>query len=252
MVAADPAPRRDRIAIVGSIAVHLCVLALATTTVLRPTIPLGEPDERTLFASLLRIEHRAPQRVARPHALIAAAARPVRTTVRPPVIHAAVTHERASHALLVKSETRAAAVPLVIPTEPPNTVKRAATEAPVVAATTAPRAAGVVASASTPAPAAAAAAPQAAAPRDDGIGNFGETYPASIEPSLRGTVLAGVNGVVVRIAVDENGRPTSVDFVRAPADPAQRDELRSRLLAAHFIPAACNGLRCAGTVELRN
>jgi hypothetical protein len=251
MVAADQAPRRDRIAIVGSIAVHLCVLALATTTILRPTIPLGEPDERTLFTSLLRIEHRAPHRVARPHAVVAVAARPVRTAVRPPVIHAAVTRERASHALLVKSEHRAAVVPLVIPTEPPKAVRPAVTDAPSVAATSVPRATAVVASASSPAPAA-AAAPQAAAPHDDGIGNFGETYPASIDPSLRGTVLAGVNGVVVRIGVDENGRPTSVDFVRAPADPAQRDELRSRLLAAHFIPAACNGLRCAGTVELRN
>ena len=61
-----------------------------------------------------------------------------------------------------------------------------------------------------------------------------------------------MNGFVVRITVDENGRATSIEFVRAPTDPAQREELRTRLLAAHFIPAACNGLRCAGTVELRN
>ncbi|HTD33644.1 MAG TPA: hypothetical protein VK665_08300 [Candidatus Elarobacter sp.] len=251
MVAAERTQRRDRIAIAGSIAIHLCVLTLATITILRPAVPLGEPDERTLFTSLLHIQHIAPPRhAARPHA-VAAAARPVPHAVRPVVIHAAVTREHASHALLVKAEHRAAAVVLIVPTEPPKRVQPAVAEAAPAPAAIAPRAApGAVAA--TSAPSAAPAAAQVAVQRDEGIGNFGETYPASIDPALRGTVLAGVNGVVVRIAVDENGRPVSVEFVRAPADPAQRDELRSRLLAAHFIPAACNGLRCAGTVELKS
>jgi multidrug efflux pump subunit AcrA (membrane-fusion protein) len=91
-----------------------------------------------------------------------------------------------------------------------------------------------------------------AAQREDGIGNFGETYPASVEPSLRATLFAGISGIVVRITVDESGRATSIEFVRPPADAAQREELRTRLLAAHFIPANCNGLRCTGTVELKN
>jgi hypothetical protein len=248
MVAAERTSRRDRIAIAGSIAIHLCVLTLATITILRPAIPLGEPDERTLFTSLLRIQHVAPPRhAARPHA-VAAAARPVPQAVRPVVIHAAVTRERASHALLVKAEHRAAAVALIVPTEPPKRVQAAVVDAAPATATAVPRAAA----AATSAPSAAPAAPaQVAVQRDEGIGNFGETYPASIDPALRGTVLAGVNGVVVRVAVDEYGRPTSVEFVRAPADAAQRDELRSRLLAARFIPAACNGLRCSGTVELK-
>jgi hypothetical protein len=250
MVAAERTQRRDRIAIAGSIAIHLCVLTLSTITVLRPVVPLGEPDERTLFTSLLRIEHVAPPRhAARPHA-VAAAARPVPQAVRPVVIHAAVTREHASHALLVKAEHRAAAVALIVPTEPPKRVQTVVAEA--APATIVPRAAPAAAAAATSAPSAAPAAPQVAVQRDEGVGNFGETYPASIDPALRGTVLAGVNGVVVRIAVDENGRPTSVEFVRAPADPSQRDELRSRLLAARFIPAACNGLRCAGTVELKS
>ena len=191
MVAADPTPRRDRIAIAGSIAVHLCVLALATMTILRPAIPLGEPDERTLFTSLLRIEHRSPQhQVAHPRA-VPVAARPVEHAVARPVIHAAVTHEHASHALLVRAEHRAATAPIIIPTEPPKRVQPVVAEAPAVQATIAPRAvAGAPAATAAPS-AAAAPAPQAAAQREDGIGNFGETYPASIEPSLRGTVEAG-------------------------------------------------------------
>jgi hypothetical protein len=250
MLAAERTPRRDRIAIAGSIAIHLCVLALAASTVLHPTIPIAEPDDRTLFASLFRVDRHQAHRPARPRPPVAVAKPALQA---PPVIHAAVAHERASHALLVKAEHRAAVVPItVIPTEPP-TVAPVVTQAPVaVQAAATPRTVTGSAPAATGAPSAAPAAPQAVVQRDDGIGNFGETYPASIDPALRGTVLAGVNGVVVRIAVDENGRAVSVDFVRAPADPAQRDELRSRLLAAHFIPAACNGLRCAGTVELRN
>jgi len=104
----------------------------------------------------------------------------------------------------------------------------------------------------TSAPAASPAPSPVAAQREDGIGNFGETYPASVEPALRATLFAGISGIVVRITVDESGRATSIEFVRAPADTAQREELRTRLLAAHFIPANCNGLRCTGTVELKN
>jgi len=56
----------------------------------------------------------------------------------------------------------------------------------------------------------------------------------------------------VRVIVDEYGHATSIEFVRPPADATLREELRTRLLAARFVPANCNGLRCTGTLELRN
>jgi hypothetical protein len=89
--------------------------------------------------------------------------------------------------------------------------------------------------------------------RDDGIGNFGENYPAKVDPQTRGGLFAGVaDTVVIRVEVDENGRVTKVVFVRGPADESTKEELRTRILAAHLIPAACNGLRCSDTIEIKN
>ena len=76
---------------------------------------------------------------------------------------------------------------------------------------------------------------------------------ASSDPQSRGGLFAGINDAVqLRVSVDESGHVVAIEFVRAPSDPAMVQELRNRLFAARFIPAACNGLRCAGTVELRN
>ncbi len=243
MISAASISRRDRIAIAASIALHCCALA-AWALVPRPSFPVDEPDERTLFAQIIRLQHLATPRPAPRVALVPA---PV-VTVRVPAIHVAVAHEHAVRKLVVAKENRAVAPVRVVPSAMPRTPRVVAVAASEPVATTVPM------PAATAAVAAAAAGTPGPAPvsNDDGIGNFGESYPASIEPSARSAVLGGVAGVVVRIAVDENGRATAVDFVRAPADPAQRDELRARLLAAHFIPAACNGLRCAGVLVLRS
>jgi hypothetical protein len=247
LVRAEPTPRRDRTAIAASIAVHLCALALLALTVPRASFPVDDPDERTLLTTILHVEKRPPPRIATVQRLVERPA-PAVATAQLPVIHAAVTVEHAARRLVVATEHRAGFAPS--PTAPrrlqPTTaqaVTRLAVEKPVAAAAE---------SAATAAPVASPAPSPVVAQREEGIGNFGETYPASVEPSLRGTLLAGVNGFVVRVTVDENGHAVSIEFVRPPSDPAQREELRTRLLAAHFIPAACNGLRCAGTLELKN
>jgi len=243
MVSAAPTPRRDRIAIATSIALHCCALA-AWATVPRLALPVDEPDERALFAQVIHLQH-----LATPRPVVRVEQSPARTVSAPvPVIHTAVAREHAARRLVVANENRPVAPMRITPTAMPRDVAAAtatepeATTAPAPTATTA--VVGTAVSAGTPGPGAVA--------RDDGIGNFGETYPAALDPSARSGVLGGVAGVVVRVTVDENGRATSVDFVREPADPAQRDELRARLLAAHFIPAACNGLRCAGVLTLRS
>ncbi|HEX3549085.1 MAG TPA: hypothetical protein VHT53_01845 [Candidatus Elarobacter sp.] len=249
MVAAAPTLRRDRIAIAASIALHCCVLAV-WAALPRPSFPADDPDERSLLASVIRIEHRPP--APAPHSLspmhraeVVAASAPV------PPIHVATSRAHAARKLVVASERRAA--PLVEPDRraivTPTVIAPAAVARPTAAAVAA---APVTSATGVPAASPAPATASTAAPREDGIGNFGETYPAAIDPSARGALLAGIAGVVVRITVDENGRATAIDFVREPSDAAQRDELRARLLAARFIPAACNGLRCAGTVTLRS
>jgi len=248
LVRAEPTPRRDRSAIAASIALHLCALVLLAAIVPRASVSVDDPDERTLLTTILHIERRPPPRRPSPVHRTAAQSAPV-PVARLPVIHAAVTVEHATRKLVVAAEHRAAFVPApaTVRRPPPSVVRPVAR-----VAVAQPSAAPVVQAAATTAPAASPAPSPVAARSEEGIGNFGETYPAALEPSLRGALLAGVAGFDVRITVDENGRATSVEFVRPPADPAQRDELRARLLAARFIPAACNGLRCAGTLELRN
>jgi hypothetical protein len=243
MLASVPGtPRRDRIAIGASIAIHLCVVA-AALTVIPPPFQANDPDERALLTSLVRVEHRAPKSKGHEQRPPAQAAPAVAAPA--PVIHAAVTVEHATRELVVANEHRAGLPPTPVP------VRRREPQREPAANVAAAQPAAAAAVPATNAPAAAPAPSPIAAQHEEGIGNFGETYPASIEPTARGTLLAGMSGVTVRVTVDENGRATSVEFLRPPADAAQRDELRSRLLAAHFIPAACNGLRCAGTLELR-
>ena len=214
------------------------------------SLPTTDPDERTLLVGQIRIEHRPPPPQI-PHARRAPAAPAViqQQAVRP-VIHTLVATGRASRAMVVATEARAAYVPQTATAPKRQPVVNYATSRLASVATQ-----HSSETASQPAPTSAPASPApspVAARGEDGIGNFGETYPASVEPSLRATLFAGISGIVVRITVDESGRATSIEFVRAPADTAQREELRTRLLAARFIPANCNGLRCTGTVELKN
>ncbi|GAC1659523.1 MAG: hypothetical protein NVS4B13_04550 [Candidatus Elarobacter sp.] len=247
MVTAARTTRRDRIAITGSIAIHLGVLAFLVALP-HPSVPVDDADERTLSAPhVIQIEHRAPPAVTQtPRAL----AQPAPTQAMVPVVRTAVTVERAARKLVVAAERAARSPAPPAPAEwvsrPALSVTQSAPEAPHPVA-------GVPAERSlTTAPSVAPAPSPVVAQREEGIGNFGETYPAAVDPAARNALFAGTHGVVVRVTVDENGRATAIDFVRSPADAMQRDELRARLLAARFIPAACNGLRCAGTVELRN
>ena len=215
------------------------------------SFPTTDPDERALLVGQIRIEHRPPPP---PHVAVArqapAAPAAVQQQAVRPVIHTLVATGRASHDMVVATEARAAYVPQTAAAPKRQPVVNDATTR-VAAVTTQQSTDTAAPPVATTAPAAPAPSPVAAR-GEDGIGNFGETYPASVEPSLRATLFAGISGIVVRITVDESGRATSIEFVRAPADTAQREELRTRLLAAHFIPANCNGLRCSGTVELKN
>jgi hypothetical protein len=239
---------RDRTAIAASIALHLCaVIALATLP--RPSFPVDDPDERLLLVSAIHVEHQAPpprpaltRRTLVPHTQ---AAKPAFR----PVIHTAVTVEHATRHLVVAVEapnayaTSAAGAPA----RPRDVSDNPAPSRPEATGAAAPAVAGSPLPSSAPSTATAAPVAQS----EEGIGNFGETYPASIEPGLRSALVAVGSGFVVRVTVDENGYATAVEFMRSPPDATLREELRAKLLAARFIPAACNGLRCAGTVELR-
>jgi len=245
-------PRHDRAAIGLSIALHVCALALLATLP-RAAFSTDVSDERTLLVSQITIERRPPPPPhARPRQLAAAHA----AAAPRPVLQVAVTVEQARRPLVVLPEERYHATrPRPVITERHHraialTIVQPTRE-PVVAPRVAPPAS--VATSEPSAPPTAAAALVGNAPHDDGIGNFGETYAPSVDPQLRTALFNGIAGaVVVRVSVDESGHPTGVDFLRGPQDATARDQLRTRILALRFIPAQCNGIHCAGTVELRS
>jgi hypothetical protein len=237
---------RDRTAIATSIALHLCVLALLVVALPRSPFSADDPDERTLLTTIIRIQHPpVPVRHILSRPALAVRAELSHPAARP-VIHTYAATGHATRALVVAREApnayaSAQAVPVTATREsdPVATVVRADPQVQAAEASPVPTATPV-----------ATVAPVARS--DEGIGNFGETYPASVEPTLRRTLAALGTGFDVRITVDEDGRATAIDFVRAPADATLLEAFRAKLLAARFIPAACNGLRCIGTVELKN
>jgi len=53
----------------------------------------------------------------------------------------------------------------------------------------------------------------------------------------------------ITISVDENGRAVKVN-VPASVPTDARDEIQKRLAALRYIPAECNGLRCAALLSI--
>lgn len=238
-------PRRDRTAVACSIAIHCCVLA-ALATLPRLPVSVDVADERTLLATSIRVEHRTPLRAPRAEHAVAAAP-PLAVAAEVPILHVAQTTAHAERAMVVPAERRYRAQALrtaAVRTAPPPGE---------VATRTAPAVQPAVVPNTQPTASATAAPVTVAEQHEDGIGNFSENYPAQVDPQVRGALFVGVAGsVVLRVDVDETGRVTAISFIRAPADPALKDALRTRLLAMRFIPAACNGLRCSDTIELHN
>jgi len=98
MLAAARTPQRDRIAIAGSIAIHVCVL-IVWAALPRPSFPTDDPDERTLFASIIRLERRPPPVVVEhPRAELAQpASAPALPVIRAAVATAAKASRRKAH-----------------------------------------------------------------------------------------------------------------------------------------------------------
>ncbi len=104
----------------------------------------------------------------------------------------------------------------------------------------------------TLAAAAVAVAPKAAPDRgsDASAGGWGQNFDSPIaDESELADLKAKYHIGRVTIQVDENGHAVRVQL---PANVGAdvRDEVLQRLNALHYIPAECNGLRCAGTLVL--
>jgi hypothetical protein len=55
---------------------------------------------------------------------------------------------------------------------------------------------------------------------------------------------------VIRVEVDETGHATAIQFSGPPADGPAIQEVRAELLGLTYVPADCNGLHCAGSLQI--
>ena len=69
------------------------------------------------------------------------------------------------------------------------------------------------------------------------------------DPSDLAELKAKYHVAKITIQVDENGRAVRVVMPSGVPDDA-RDDIVQRLSALHYVPAECNGLRCAGTLTV--
>jgi len=100
--------------------------------------------------------------------------------------------------------------------------------------------------------AAAVAMSQKAAPDrglDAAAGGWGQNFdsPMLSDETALADLKAKYHVAGITIKVDESGRALRV-IVPANVPEEARDEIVQRLSAMHYVPAECNGLRCAGTL----
>ena len=107
------------------------------------------------------------------------------------------------------------------------------------------------------APSAAVALTSAVVPSDRGgadgtVGGWGQSFehPLVADDAALGELRSKYHfSAAVTISVDENGRAVKVNVPASVPNDA-RDEIARRLAALHYIPAECNGLRCAALLSI--
>jgi len=249
--------KRSRRAIAISIATHLVALGAVGLVLAGHGRYDGALGERPIHIASLTIEHRHPPRprsVARPAAVRAIS--PAPRAPREVAIHryapALIKERSGGGATLVPVEAALVVpkpVPAVAETAPPQAqVERVAVLSPHEGVAAAP----TVTPSASPEPTAAPSA--AAVSRGSGIpGGFGQNLQATFYQQASTSAIRARLAArdVILIRVDETGHATDVQFVRFSGDVAARGDLRETLLAMRYLPAECDGMRCAGSVELK-
>lgn len=84
-----------------------------------------------------------------------------------------------------------------------------------------------------------------------GVGIFGESREALLNTKdyLELRRLMHANQVVIVMDVSENGKALRVRSMSG-VDPALRDEVSRRLMAASYVPGVCSGLPCDGQARI--
>jgi hypothetical protein len=135
------------------------------------------------------------------------------------------------------------------PSAPPGTPRPEAEAAGAVVPTPAPTPSPVP----TVAAVAVAMSQKAAAERgiDAAAGGWGQNFDAPMltDDAALDDLKAKYHVKGITIKVDENGN--AVRVILPPSVPADaRDEIVARLSALRYVPAECNGLKCAGTMTV--
>jgi len=266
----DTTPKRRRLAIASSIALHFCALVLLC---LAPW-PISSASDATLVVHMIvraapgpparpaTIEHRTAPTTA-PATTVRGQRAPAAVRVPPLAVHAG-TPEHAGTMLHVMTHPVLRPAPSVggAAVGAGATGLQAAVAAAVPVAASAPVGTAPTAAASPAAVAAAEAVPVAAkTPGGSGGGGgdkssnpglFSATYPpAAAQTGALDAIRAALPARTrVRITVDENGRAAIVDWLTPPPDPTLADAIRARLMALPYIPAECDGLPCTGIISL--
>ncbi|MEO6991466.1 MAG: hypothetical protein ABI346_04175 [Candidatus Baltobacteraceae bacterium] len=241
---------------------HLCVLPLAIAILMggpyvEPAFQLDQTSEGSV--AILTIEHRvshasaarrAPSKSQRSTAV-------VRTVTRKPAAPrpaVASQHSPAPTVGRANRPTRLAALLHASATaEPEATQHPSATRAAVA---TAPATSGAATAAASPSPSPSPAATAAAVARfvDPPPGGWGQNFrdPTVFDDDALSALRARFHtAALAHVAVDENGRATNVTVEGGSLDPEGRADLAARLRTLRYIPAECNGLRCAASFDLK-
>jgi len=258
MVRSEDDPPRDKRALGLSILVHLLAAPLFVAILAGSVISLPETITVTSGSFRTTLEHRTPK-----HA-----------TAR------AVAHEAAPARAPAQPHTSTKAVRQIVATSahrpigsPTHTPPRIAIAIPTVAPTPGPTASGALHPKDPAAAADAAASHATAQPTADAnpdpapssvalaqsggpvpAGGWGQNFrdPTVLDDSAVTALHARYHGeVVVRVDVDEDGHATRVTIAGANLDADDRAEIEKKLAALRYIPAECNGLRCAASLQIR-
>ena len=84
-------------------------------------------------------------------------------------------------------------------------------------------------------------------------GGGGQNFrdPAVMDDAALAALHSRYRGAVAHVDVDEDGRAVKVVVDGGGLDPDARADLERQLAALRYVPAECNGLRCAASFELR-
>ncbi|MBV9102631.1 MAG: hypothetical protein JO060_03515 [Candidatus Eremiobacteraeota bacterium] len=255
--------KRERGALGVSILLHGLVAPLFVAMVigvddLRPD---GHVSTSGLFS--ISIIHRAAPAPVRPNPAPHVVVREAAPVSRPSLSqHPHVVAAAQPHSLGTPKKTRRVAfvapppTPLPTPkrltrTAPPPAVAPAAEQAAAPAAVShvAVQSTPTASPTETPSPQPSAAVALVDAP----VGGWGQNFrdPMVLDDDALAALRARYHGAVARVDVDEQGHATRVSVQGAGLDADALASLERRLYDLRYIPAECNGLRCAASLELK-